>query len=422
MSNGLYLETAFAIGARLCRDAIWDGHRCNWLGEASENVDGEFKTIPKTQGWELYSGTSGVALFLSQLYRQAGEEIVREVAEGALRHALSRYQDVASDGRMSLFSGWTGLAHACLDLGDSTGDERWHQRGLEILSETAKGDVDDQMLDVVIGLAGALPAVLNAYHRHGGDHLLDFAQRIGESILARGHERPEGMSWDTLPDVVRDHLNGFSHGTSGMAWALLELFNTNQDSRFRDAALAGFRYERHWYSPQHGNWPDLRDDEKLHAGRPGVTPRPVNAEPLYPTLWCHGAPGIGMARLRAWELLENEEVHEDLQNALRTTIADLRNPHSESPNYSLCHGRAGNADLLIEAAQVLNESSYQALAEEVGQRGIYTFEQRNQPWPSGLLGAPETPSLMVGVAGTGYFYLRLADPTTPSILLPVARR
>lgn len=35
-----FLETADFLGARLCRDAIWAGNRCNWLGAAEIELMG----------------------------------------------------------------------------------------------------------------------------------------------------------------------------------------------------------------------------------------------------------------------------------------------------------------------------------------------------------------------------------------------
>ena len=43
-------------------------------------------------------------------------------------------------------------------------------------------------------------------------------------------------------------------------------------------------------------------------------------------------------------------------------------------------------------------------------------------WPTGLAGGGDTPGLLLGTAGIGWFYLRLADPEeTPSVLLPTGR-
>jgi lantibiotic modifying enzyme len=41
-------------------------------------------------------------------------------------------------------------------------------------------------------------------------------------------------------------------------------------------------------------------------------------------------------------------------------------------------------------------------------------------WPCGAPGGAETPNLMLGLAGIGYFYLRLYDPIhTPSLLMVI---
>ena len=33
-----FLETADRLGARICRDAIWAGGRCNWIGGYTESA------------------------------------------------------------------------------------------------------------------------------------------------------------------------------------------------------------------------------------------------------------------------------------------------------------------------------------------------------------------------------------------------
>ena len=87
-------------------------------------------------------------------------------------------------------------------------------------------------------------------------------------------------------------------------------------------------------------------------------------------------------------------------------------------NYSLCHGLGGNAELFLAAADLLGDERYRGVAEAVGDRGIQSvFVQRN-PWPCGVLSEGETPNLMIGTAGIGYFYLRLYDSrAVPSVLL-----
>jgi lantibiotic modifying enzyme len=243
---------------------------------------------------------------------------------------------------------------------------------------------------------------------------LDLASLLGEELLGLAVRRDEGWSWDTMGGQAQDHLTGFSHGTSGIAWALLELFDVTGDERFRRAGLEGFRYERHWYDPQQENWPDLRDPEILQM------PRNPNAKGFtltYPHLWCHGAPGIGLARLRGWQITGEEKLLEEARAAIRSTRRDLENQLPTAGNYSLCHGISGNAELSIYGSEVLGNPSYRRFAEQVGLEGLHRHGRPGSKWPSGMMGGPEAPNLMLGFAGTGYFYLRLYDSETPSVLI-----
>jgi lantibiotic modifying enzyme len=91
-------------------------------------------------------------------------------------------------------------------------------------------------------------------------------------------------------------------------------------------------------------------------------------------------------------------------------------------NFSLCHGLGGNAELLIYGAQVLHRPDYHAAAQQLGLKGIETYEKNRLPWPCGVLGGGETPNLLLGLAGIGYFFLRLHDPMmVPSILIAVPK-
>jgi hypothetical protein len=56
------------------------------------------------------------------------------------------------------------------------------------------------------------------------------------------------------------------------------------------------------------------------------------------------------------------------------------------------------------------------MAHEVGDVGIESYAAKDLPWPCGTHEG-ETASLMLGLAGIGYFYLRLNDATVPSLLL-----
>jgi class II lanthipeptide synthase len=200
-------------------------------------------------------------------------------------------------------------------------------------------------------------------------------------------------------------LTGLSHGAAGVGYALLELHRVTRSEPFRATALAAFKYERGLFDPEAGNWLDLSG---------GSDPE----ERRFLVAWCHGAPGIALTRLRALDLLDDAGCRADAVAGTRTTREEVRaGLATGSGNYSLCHGLAGNAEILLHARDVLGGAweAERTLALEVAEAGIERHGATGR-WPSGLRG--EAPGLMLGLAGTALFYLRLHDPSVPSVLLP----
>ena len=133
--------------------------------------------------------------------------------------------------------------------------------------------------------------------------------------------------------------------------------------------------------------------------------------------WCHGAPGIGLSRVRAYALTKDETYRREAEAAISGTYRPLAMP-AAADNFSLCHGLGGNAELFILAADVLGDERYRSVAESVGDRGLQGIHLPRNPWPCGVLSGGETPNLMLGLAGIGHFYLRLYDSrAVPSVLL-----
>lgn len=403
-----HLDTAFQIGAQLCRDAIWSGGACNWLGDSMDPILGEWRVVHRSFGPELYSGTAGMAMFLARLSRFVDEPLLRATARGAMRQSLAHRDDVPAEGRHALYSGWAGMALALLDAAETL-DERGYESEAWRMLESLRGcEMPPMSLDVIGGAAGTITALAALYRRTRRGWLIEEAQRLARVLLAAANRDGEAWSWTTMPpmtpDGVQRDLTGYSHGTAGIAVALLELDSIAGDRALREAAERGIAYERKWFDPQQQNWPDFRS--QMPGGNGHVCG----------LAWCHGAPGIGLARLRAYQLTGDETLRAEAEIALRTTWQAM-NRATMQESFSLCHGLAGNAELFLMAAEVLRDPQWRAAAEMIGRRGAEMFAQPRNPWPCGVNGGGETPGLMLGLAGIGWFCLRLHDARVPSVLL-----
>ena len=265
---------------------------------------------------------------------------------------------------------------------------------------------------MVAGSAGAIPALLGLHGLLGDGDLLDLARRHGENLLATARRHGDALSWATLPgtDPAQPDLTGFSHGTAGIAWALLELQAATGDDRFGAAAESAFRYERRYFDPQQGNWPDFRGAQ---TGPGGATAWGCSLA------WCHGAPGIALSRARAFRLTGSPEARREATVAIATTERGVRQGMlNAGGDFSLCHGLTGNAECASVSARLLGLGTGTGADLDLARFGAERYYADRSPWPCGVPGGGENPSLMLGLAGIGHFYLRLALPERiPSLLM-----
>jgi lantibiotic modifying enzyme len=314
--------------------------------------------------------------------------------------------------RGGFYSGWTGIAVAAARV------SRTLQR--PELADLARGLLHEKLLaldtlesfDILSGQAGAIVGGLILHEMLGDAEALGFAIRMGEALIDRAVPSARGLSWKTSGIRHVRNLTGFSHGTAGAAYALLELASVTGETRYRQAALQAFEYERRWFNRDAANWPDFR--ERAVPGRRGEKAY------SYATAWCHGAPGIAIARLRAYELFGDEGCREEAEIALQTTRCAIEGWVSTGTgNLSLCHGLAGNAEVLLYGAQVLAADgvNWQEPAVHAGIFGNRHFATPGRAWPCGAPGG-ESPGLMTGLAGVGSFYIHLSGAAAPFVLAP----
>jgi lantibiotic modifying enzyme len=414
LSSNAFLDVADRIGNRLCRDAIWSDGRCNWLGWTF--VAQGATPIPgyRAQGVALRDGIAGIALFLAWLHHFTRDPLHARTLHGALRQldrALADRgdRDAAAAPHADALpacgfhSGTAGVAAACLQIGELLRDDAWLARGLRLLDDVARDAGRTHARDVASGAAGSIPVLLRAGARFDLPHLTIAATRQADVLLDAARPSEDGPAWP-MPDAggARPFL-GYAHGVGGMACALLDLDRTlglhraSGGDRYRTAAIAA-----------------LRDERRHLAAIDGLG-------------WSDGASSVACTLLRASELLaesnqSEREAHADvdaeadaLLRAIATHLGDAR-PWAHT--FCLSRGLAGCADVLLTGAERLGRPALRQAAETLGELGIVHFDRPRVPWPCGLPGIGGSPNLLLGLAGVGYFYLRLHQPhVVPTVLV-----
>lgn len=401
--EGRAMLLARAAGDRLTTLAVEGEHGANWVGLAQQ---GPSVWVPAALGLDLYDGLPGVVLFLAYLGAVSGEERYAALARSGLatlRRELARARESRALTSIGGFAGWGGLIYSLAHLGVVLSDPALLAEAEGLVGYFRGLIHDDDQHDVIAGAAGCIGGLLSLYHRTRSPLALQAAVECGDHLIACARPSARGAAWLT-GDPPRP-LTGFAHGAAGVAWALLVLAAQTGAPRFRSAAAAAIDYERGLFSPEHGNWPDLRE----HAARAAA----AAGAPAFMTAWCHGAPGIGLARLHALRLRPDPVLRREVEVALRTTLAE-----GFGMNHSLCHGDLGNLDVLVQGSRALADAAVQADVERATARVLASIAADG--WRCGNPRWLESPGLMTGIAGIGYGLLRLAAPDRVPCVLTLA--
>ncbi|HVU71059.1 MAG TPA: type 2 lanthipeptide synthetase LanM family protein, partial [Ktedonobacteraceae bacterium] len=401
------LHEARLIGDRLAALAFRDGQRAQWLALTMVN-DRTWEIQPA--GPNLYGGVAGIALFLAYLGVMSGDERYRQLAEEAVRTLQSQIEGNPEAFKdVGAFSGWGGIIYLYTHLGVLWQDQNWFKRAEEAIQRSVSLLQEDTMLDIMAGAAGYIMALLALDQVWPSPLALKTARQAGDYLVtalqqAREGEKPSFGLAATRP------LTGLSHGSAGLALSLMSLAARENHARYRAAAQEVLAYERSVYVPERQNWPDFRIlDTALSAAK---EQRATDADGQeFMTTWCHGAAGIGLARLASLPYQDDEITRAEIAVAVQTTLRD-----GFGWCHSLCHGDLGNLDLLLVARARLAEVCEHTRLPHLLARILAGIEQSGY-----ITGAPmglEVPGLMVGLAGMGYAFLRASDPTrVPSVLI-----
>jgi type 2 lantibiotic biosynthesis protein LanM len=391
------IKAADRIGECLKRSAIHaKDSGVTWLGADYVPQSKQYTISPIRNS--LYSGKTGIALFLAALDTFVPDKGYAELALATLHSVRQTFrgETAALHARSMELGAMSGIGSLCwsfLQIGQLLREPILLEEAAAIGSRVTQAQIaKDRHLDIILGSAGAILSFLALHRSSPASGFLEQAMECGEHLMAESIQTGTGIrAWKSFRDEM---LTGFSHGASGYAYALLRLFEATGNERFRDGALEAFAYERSVFSPKHRNWPDLRLDQNA-----GSVQR-------FMTGWCHGAPGIALARIGSLALVPDQAIKEEIEIALDTTLrAGI--PFQDDA----CCGNFSRIETLLIASRYFKRADFydaalmraSAIMQRASQTGAFQLE------PAVAGETVINPGFMKGLAGVGYGLLRLAD-------------
>lgn len=246
---------------------------------------------------------------------------------------------------------------------------------------------NDTHMDLLTGNAGLMIAWEYLYDLTGDQHYLELARDAGKQLREKALVMEQGAGFAAGKEQAP--LAGMSHGCSGFIMAFAGLYyrtHCPEDAQIIRQLLA---YEDSLYDPEMNNWADLRVVPGNQTGANDAV------------AWCHGAPGILLARRMLQKYcpdIEPEMVEQDIKRALSKIGTE-----TYREGFCLCHGNCGNGWIVKDSNREFYETVLGDVLARIQSKEMLPQEKFN-------------PGFMAGISGIGYALLKEACPQLPDIL------
>lgn len=376
------LSLSQEIGNHLAASAEVDNRYVYWRSD--------HPIVGGNVGRDLYAGSAGTALFLCHLGHATGHARYVEMAAACAKWLLETPPLVPRQIPMpGLYYGDCGQGLLYLALFQATKDARWLNATFDVSDNVES--MTNHSPDLMTGAAGTGIFQLSLWHATGDSTAIDRALELANWLIH--HKASDSPTW-VIPSghegLSGKTYIGLSHGSAGIGYFLAEcaLARPQEDLKSTCRSIA--------------DWIIAAGRPCLHDNRGMTWSATKESRQAHPAHWCHGAGGITRFLISAHELLGGRDLEEGIRRAA-TLVAD--GPRWPGPTQ--CHGLAGNIEILVDVAAHLRGERWHGAASRLAHNlNAYRTERG---WPSEARDVI-SPDLMVGQAGVGLAYLRLAEP------------
>ena len=382
----------------------------------------------------VYGGTAGVVMFLENAAAVLDDSKARELADFAVkglssgRSVDSRNQVTWSKGAMmgksGLYTGDAGVGQAFLVRHLLRKDAASLATAIEVGDallargrEEDGGIVWDQQVDLIFGNAGTALFLLELGQVSQQPRFLEAARAGGRALVAaavrvpsKADDKQQLPTWVFSMGNRQVHMPNFSHGTAGVAYALVRIGSALGDAELLAAGKEGAQ----WLIEN-----AVVDGEgmKWAANDKG--------QPRFMGGWCHGP--VGTARLfLLLHAVTGEVRYRDIATKGARFVVDYaaaaEKPAADGkPPYvppSYCCGVAGVVEFFCDLHRVTHAPEHAAFAKKAGQYliDVAIADGDGRKWKNGqsVPGGPvaadsagHNVDLMLGAAGEALALLQL---------------
>jgi type 2 lantibiotic biosynthesis protein LanM len=394
-----FVQEAILIEKSLDFWAIKSSKTITWQSLSYTFPSGKYQIQPIN--FDLYGGLSGVGVFYAALYKITENRKYLDNLSKIVNQIGIFLSDIEPSQIRHLHGGGVGLSSIIYSL-CKIQEFSNHFELMRIASNIADFFSEHELIndnnhDLLSGSAGTILCLLELYRNTKNILFLEKAKIAGFHLAkSRRLTKHNYKSWYTLDNKP---LTGFSHGAAGIAYSLLRLHKITGVEIYQSAAIEAIKYERSTYSAIEKNWPDYRIDTK---------------ESRFMNSWCHGASGIGLARIGSYPYFTDTKLADEISVA----VGRSREINFQGVD-TLCCGNFGRTETLLSfSIKTKDKKLYTIAQEQASHLILHKRKLGSFKLYSNLPRYVFSPEFFQGVSGIGYQLLRLYNPKKlPSILL-----
>src|SRR5215469_9133072 len=309
--------------------------------------------LPIEEKCDLYYGNAGTLMFLHELNRAAGRE---EYAEAIRRGVCFLDENLPNVKLYGLYDGVAGIAFSLSQLSDNPDASAVCSEAIDDLIAGAKKQTnggirwnDDN--DIISGSAGIGLTLLSLGQELHRAELVNLAVQAGTDLLARSMPTAHGRYWLHEIGAEKQYPN-FSHGTAGIAYFLLKLYEQTDEKRFMDAAIDGANY--------------LKSIASLNPPTRCLLAHELPEQnDLFYLGWCHGPAGTDRFFYELFAVT-NDSPWKTFANAAADSVLHSGIPEKETPGYwnnlSRCCGAVAVGEFFLARYRLNKELKDRAFA------------------------------------------------------------
>ncbi|GGI23297.1 lanthionine synthetase LanC family protein [Pedobacter mendelii] len=368
------------------------------------------------QSSEIFNGDCGIALFFLAYY-SLYEKPEHLLLAKQIYKRVRKIEAAKHPKFFCLYSGVTDWIYMALHLFEVTGDMDYLEEASAIANQHLNSIVNKvTKFDLLSGHAGNLLVLCKLYSYHQHPDVLRAIHSVIDYFIADARVSERGLKWEH-DKYAYDSLAGFSHGASGIAFALMQAGKFLGYEGLVYLAEEALAYEMLYYDYKANNWLDLRLGF-MRLNLPNAHTWDIQI--FLPHIsnvnsWAHGAAGVGLARLYAYEATGEKSYLTQAKHALMRCKSDIK---SNRTDYTLCTGFAGYTSFLLNYQQQIADKDIPETLMTIARNAFKLYALENT-FNTFIETNQADFGLFSGKTGIGYMLISvLSDQKAPDILYP----